>query len=196
MPSSSASRIAEPKRATPKVHFGALSPKSSQTLQRHRDDMNDMNETLSDIINHENISRRQDSRSLRDSRPRTRSSSDPPSSRLVPNHRGHTRPSASPNSSDDEDVVDLPSRFDSSGRPLDSQDRTLRRSRSSYGEFEYRPQHPGDLNMHGAWAAFPGHGDQGVARLAQTFGDLLEGQHGFLGALGHILQDGVLRQIA
>lgn len=190
MRSSSASSIAEPKRATSRVHFGALSPKSSQTLQRHRDEMN---ERSSDNIDHENISRHEDSRRPRDTRPRTRSSSDPPSSRLVPIHRDH---SPSPSSSDDEDVVDLPDRFDSTGRPLDPRDRTLRRPRSSYGEFEYRPQHPGDLSMRGAWAALPAQGDQEVARLAQTIGRFLEGQHGFLGALGHILQDDVLRQIA
>lgn len=97
------------------------------------------------------------------------------------------------NSSDDDNVVDLPDRFDSSGRPLDPRDRSLRRPRSSHGEFEYRPQHPGDLSMRGAWAAFQSGDEPGVARLTQTVSELLQGQRGFLGTLGHILQDAVER---
>ncbi|KAI1152000.1 hypothetical protein F4825DRAFT_476428 [Nemania diffusa] len=188
--SSSRSSITEQNRTTPKVHFGVLSPKSSQTLQRHREEKN---ETIADIVNDENALRRQDNRKLRDSYSRKRSSSDPPSSHRALERRDSRPRGFSVNSSDDDNVVDLPDRFDSSGRPLDPRDRSLRRPRSSHGEFEYRPQHPGDLSMRGAWAAFQSGDEPGVARLTQTVSELLQGQRGFLGTLGHILQDAVER---
>ncbi|KAI1128843.1 hypothetical protein F5Y10DRAFT_264729 [Nemania abortiva] len=185
-PPSSANSIAEPRRPTPKVHFGVLSPKSSRTLQRHHEETK---ETPPGAVNDENSIRHQDVRQSRDLHPRTRSSSDSPSFHRALSRRDHGSRGVSPNSLDDGDVVSLPDRFDSSGRPLDPRDRTLRRSRSSYGEFEYRPQYPGDLSMRGQWVAFPAGGDEGVARLTQTVGELLQGHQGFLGSLGHVLQD-------
>ncbi|KAI0908166.1 hypothetical protein F4823DRAFT_600376 [Ustulina deusta] len=177
-------------QTTPRVHFRALSPESSRILQRHR---RATKETPSDATDNVDISRHTENRRSRNSYPRTRSSSEPSSNRRAQNHRDRTRRSVSPNSSDDNDVVDLPDRFDSSGKPLDPRDRTLHRPRSSYGGFEYRPQYPGDLSMRGEWATFPIDEHLGAAQLAQTLGGLLQGQQGFLGTLGHMLQDGFRR---
>ncbi|RYC59494.1 hypothetical protein CHU98_g6716 [Xylaria longipes] len=192
-PSSSTSSSTETNRTTPKVHFRPLSPKSSRTLQRHREETN---ETPSHVTNDENAWRHnQDGKRSKDPYPGTRSSSEPASNRLALTHRVRRPRSVSPASSDDDDnVVDLPERFDSSGRPLDPRDRSsLRRSRPSYGEFEYQLQHPGDVSIRGAWAALPASGDPDVAQLVQTVGGLLQNHRGFLGALGHLLQDGLGR---
>ncbi|KAI0454350.1 hypothetical protein F5B21DRAFT_504451 [Xylaria acuta] len=191
--SSSTGSSTEMNRTTPKVHFRPLSPESSRTLQRHREETN---EDPSHVTDDENTSRHyQDSKRSKDPYPRTRSSSEPASNRLTLTHRDQRARSISPASSDDGDgIVDLPDRFDSSGRPLDPRERpSLHRSRSSYGEFEYRPQHPGDLSLRGAWAVLPARGDSDVAQLVQTVGGLLQNQRGFLGTLGHLLQDGLRR---
>ncbi|TRX92034.1 hypothetical protein FHL15_007131 [Xylaria flabelliformis] len=192
-PSSSTSSSTEINRATPKVQFRPLSPESSRTLQRHREETN---ESTTHATDDENASRHhRDSGRSKNPSPRTRSSSESAPNRLSLARRDRRLRGVSPVSSDDgDDVVNLPDRFDSSGRPLDSRDRpSLRRSRSSYGEFEYRPQHPGDLSLRGAWAALPSGGDPDVAQLVQTIGGLLQNQRGFLGTLGHLLQDGLGR---
>lgn len=191
--SSSTSSTTETNRNSPKVHFRPLSPESSRTLQRHRIETN---EIPSPAVNDENTSRHhQDSRRSKDPHPRTRSFSESASDRLALTRRDLHPRGISPHSSDeDDDVVDLPDRFDPSGRPLNPRDRpSLHRSRSSYSEFEYRPQHPGDLSLHGAWAAFSAGENPDVARLVQTVSGLLQNQRGFLGTLGHLLQDGLSR---
>ncbi|KAF2968388.1 hypothetical protein GQX73_g5185 [Xylaria multiplex] len=186
-----ASRSATTKQDGVRVHFGPLSPESSRTLQQHREGTD---ATPLGLTDDGYFSRHRDSRRPRDAHQNTRSSSDPPSNRLALSHQDRRPRGVSPNSSDDNDVVDLPDRFDSSGRPLDPRDRTLRRPRSSYGEFEYRPRYPGDVSMRGRWAAFQiGEEDQGAAQLVQTVGSLLSRQHGVLGTLGHLLEDGLRR---
>ncbi|KAJ2967805.1 hypothetical protein NUW58_g10360 [Xylaria curta] len=190
-PSSSASPATEPKQPAPKVQFRPLSPESTRTLQRHREETN---EALLDGADDESSIGNRGIRRSKDSYPKTRSLSESSFDRLALSRRDRGPRDASPHSSDDDgDVVDLPDRFDSSGRPLNPRDRPLHRRRSSYGEFEYRPRHPGDLSVRGQWATFPAVDDPEVARLAQTVGSLLQGQRGFLGTLGHLLQDGVRR---
>ncbi|KAI0528179.1 hypothetical protein F5B22DRAFT_641153 [Xylaria bambusicola] len=182
--SSSASSVAGHKRTAPKVHFRPLSPESSRVLQKHH---KTIRETTSDVADDADRSRHQDSKD--DPPPSKRSSSDPSSSRLALDHRDRRARNVSSDSSDDDDVVDLPERFDSSGRPLDPRNRSLRQSRRpSYGSFEYRPQHPGDLHMRGNWATLPSNEHLDAAQLAQTIGGLLQGQGGFLGTLGHLIE--------
>ncbi|KAI1750859.1 hypothetical protein F4782DRAFT_548421 [Xylaria castorea] len=191
--SSSTSSSTEMNRTTPKVHFRPLSPESSRTMERHREKTNEIPSHVTDDEN--NPRHPQDSRRSKDPSPRTRSSSESASNSLALTHRDRRLRGVSPTSSDDGDgIVNIPDRFDSSGRPLDSRDRpSLRRSRSSYGEFEYHPQHPGDLSLRGARAALPASGDPDMAQLVQTIGGLLQNQRGFLGTLGHLLQDGLGR---
>ncbi|KAJ3567813.1 hypothetical protein NPX13_g6641 [Xylaria arbuscula] len=180
---SSVSSVTESKRTGPKVHFRPLSPESSRVLQQRREVSKG---PTSDVTNTADSPKHEESRNLH---ARTRSSSEPSSSRRALTHRGRRPRSVSPNSSDDDDIVNLPDRFDPSGRPLDPRDRSLNRSRRpSYGGFEYRPQHPGDMHIRGEWAALPLEGID-TAQIAQTIGGLLQGQGGFLGTLGHLLQD-------
>ena len=192
--SSSVSSGTEQKRTAPKVHFRPLSPQSSRVLQQRREASREATSDVTDTADHH--TRHHDSR---DSRTRTRSSSEPSSSNRLALTRRDRRPrSASPNSSDDDDdVVNLPDRFDPSGRPLDPRDRSrsLHQShrRPSYGGFEYRPQYPGDVHVRGDWASFPIDGQLDTAVIAQTIGGLLQGQGGILGTLGHLLQDGARR---
>ncbi|KAI1823430.1 hypothetical protein F4861DRAFT_510197 [Xylaria intraflava] len=101
----------------------------------------------------------------------------------------HHKETTTTDVSDDGDVVDLPNRFDSSGRPLDPHLQTRHRPRSNHGEFEYRPQHPGDASMRGEWATFSVGENLDVVQFAQTIGGLLGRQRGLVGALGHMLQD-------
>ncbi|KAI1351003.1 hypothetical protein F5Y01DRAFT_325734 [Xylaria sp. FL0043] len=182
-PSSSTSSIAEQKRTSPRVHFRALSPQSSQALQQRREAAREIPDTTDDV----NDSSHEPSRRSRDSHARTRS--EPASNRLALDHRDRRRRSDSPTSSGDEEIINLPDRFDSSGRPLDPRDRTSRRPRARSGEFEYRPQYPGDLSMRGAWATIPIDEHLRLEDVAQTVSRLLQGQRGFLGTLGHLLED-------
>ncbi|KAI0421401.1 hypothetical protein F5X98DRAFT_370977 [Xylaria grammica] len=193
-PPSSSNSIPEQTRTTPKVHFRSLSPESSRNLRQYREETN---VTPSDPIDEgytsRDISRHQNNRWTGNRHTKTRSSSDPPSSRLALSHPDRRPRGVSPSLLGDNDIVDLPDRFNPSGEPIDPRDRTLRRPRSSYGEFEYQPQYPGDSSMHGEWAAFRIGEHPEAAQLAQTVAGLLRGQRGFLGALGHMLEDGLGR---
>ncbi|KAI0205842.1 hypothetical protein F4808DRAFT_470801 [Astrocystis sublimbata] len=186
-PSSSGSSQTERNKATPKVQFRPLSPESSKTLQRHREGAIERPLQIS-----------QDEGTPQDPEPRIRSLSlsGPASDYLATPRQDQSHGNTAPHPSDSgNDIVYLPERFDSSGRPLGARGRpSLDRSRSSYGEIEYRPQHPGDMDVRGAWAAMQADGDSDVAaQLMQTISGLLQNQQGFLGTLGNLLQDGVRR---
>lgn len=137
-----------------------------------------------------------DRKKLRHENARERSSSDPCSDRQISRYRDRRRHDVLSNTSNnDEDVVLLPDRFDSSGRPLDQQDQDLHRPRTSHGELEYLPQYPGDLSMHGLLAISSIDDPLDMVHFARTVGGLLQRQHGLIGILGHMLQDEFGRRI-
>ncbi|KAI1178111.1 hypothetical protein F4777DRAFT_143357 [Nemania sp. FL0916] len=89
--------MAKPKRPGPKVQFRALSPDSSRTLQQHHQQTNT---AISDKTDDEDSSSKHDGEGSRASRPRIRSSSDPPPNNLALSRRAHKRRSGSPSSLD------------------------------------------------------------------------------------------------
>jgi hypothetical protein len=90
-------------------------------------------------------------------------------------------------SESEEDIEELPDRFDSDGRPIDDRnpgDGPRWTSRS--GEFQRRPRRPGDWDVRGAWHV-GGTDDIQVDRLARSFTEALDGRRSWLGVIGEAL---------
>ncbi|KAI0017442.1 hypothetical protein F4780DRAFT_592996 [Xylariomycetidae sp. FL0641] len=161
-PKRSTSKTEPPKRSTSRVQFRPLSPESSQTLRRHREEHGgDRSATEAD-----------DEDDLLGLVPLRRNRRGSGSSGTRRRRRG-----------DQDDVEVLPDRFDDGGRPLDRRERGKTRG----GSFEIRPQRPGDLDVRGAWAAQSGD-ELDAQALARAVGSILEGREGLLGILGHALK--------
>lgn len=109
-----------------------------------------------------------------------RSDTDPSSDRSLTQRRGRRQDT---DLSSENDVEVLPDRFDTSGRPLGSDD--ARRWATRGGSFEYRPQERG-TQMQGAWGV-AGTDAELVNRMAESVGSLLEGKPGILGMLGSVI---------
>lgn len=121
---------------------------------------------------------------------RRRRSSDPTANRPVVRRRRHGR--AASMSESEEDVEELPDRFDSDGQPLDGRGHgNGQRWTSRSGEFERRPRRPGDWDVRGAWH-IGGTDDVQVDRLARHFTEALEGRRSWLGVIGEALGGGGL----
>lgn len=163
---------------SPKVKFIPLSPKSSQTLRRHRRQSGDR--AMINVDNtHEPSSPKQ---------PQTlRKRSDSDTSFNRPQYQRHKpRGDRSPHS-DDGEVEYLPDRFDSSGQPLEA-DRTLN-GIPRRGSFEYLPRDGNDWHIRGAWRTIGDPDPLSFSELAQTFGGLLQPRGGLVGMLGDVLRD-------
>jgi hypothetical protein len=90
----------------------------------------------------------------------------------------------------------LPDRFDSQGRPFSSRDRYLehhgrrgldQRIHARHGDFEYRPQRPGDWALRGGWRV-AGTDQELVERFSRRVTDVLDGRGGgWLGLLGDVV---------
>lgn len=89
-------------------------------------------------------------------------------------------------SSSDGTVEVLPNRFDRDGERLDGRSATHHRWSSRRGDFEYRPQHPGDWNVRGAWQAVATDGEM-IEQLMRNVTGVLEGKKSWIGALGDVL---------
>lgn len=75
----------------------------------------------------------------------------------------------------------LPDRFDSQGRPLGANGRSVPRWTSRQGTFERRPHSAGGWRMQGNWGV-AGTDDEEVERLAKDVRGALDG--GWVGVLG------------
>ncbi|KAI1459194.1 hypothetical protein F4805DRAFT_473520 [Annulohypoxylon moriforme] len=171
-------RSRSPSPSPKEVKFGPLSPKSSQTLRRHR-------RTLSRPLDEDAV----DEELARLTRPRNsrrRSGSEPNYDRPRVQRR-RRRGDQSP-ASDDGDIEYLPDRFDSSGRPLDNDESALS-GIPRQGSFEYLPRDDNDWHVRGAWRTLGNPDPALVSGLAQTFGGLLQPRGGFMGLLGSALKD-------
>lgn len=119
-----------------------------------------------------------------------RRSSDPTPHHPVARHHRHGR--ASSLSGSDDEVEDLPDRFDADGKPLGGRSRgDGPRWTSRSGEFQRRPQKPGDWDVKGAWHIGGTDGIQ-VEHLAKSFTEALDGKKSWLGVLGEALGGGGL----
>lgn len=106
----------------------------------------------------------------------------------------HNRPRSrgrSLDSDSDEQVEEIPARFDDQGSPLDGRSASHKRWRSLSGEFQSKPQRPGDWDVQGAWHV-GGTNQEAVERLALGVTNALEGRGSWMQVLGEVLGSGVL----
>lgn len=89
-----------------------------------------------------------------------------------------------------EDIEDLPDRFDADGRPLDGRSASNRRAWTTRsGEFARRPRREGDWDVRGAWQV-GGTDPEAVQRLVNGVTSALEGRQGLLRFIGDIFTGG------
>lgn len=181
MRSADAMSMAASTSATKSVTWGPLSPKSSFTLERHRQvHEQQLEESTTDSVEEgfePPVLSEAQLAALRPV-PLRRRSSDPTPNRPIA-RRGRT-------SEVDHDVEDLPDRFDDHGRPLDGRGLTSRGPRYQSGSFEYRPRNDdqGKWNVNGSWAA-TGTDNEVVHRLMGDVEGLVSGRKNW----GDVLQD-------
>ncbi|KAJ3472087.1 hypothetical protein NLG97_g11299 [Lecanicillium saksenae] len=168
----------KPPAAAKSVSFIPMSPKSSHTMEMHR-----RQQELA--ANHEASQDEYDSGSDQDTRvAHHRRSSDSTHDR--PQVRGRGLGSDS-----DEEVEDLPDRFDSQGRPLDRRSTSHDRWTSRSGDFRRQPQRPGDWDIRGAWHV-GGTDNAAVERLANGVTNALDGRGSWMHVIGEVLGGGAL----
>ncbi|OAA58936.1 hypothetical protein SPI_06138 [Niveomyces insectorum RCEF 264] len=201
----------EPGTQSKAVDFAPLSPQSSRTLQKHRNqtreqqpkpDTNDSSgRSLSPPANNAN-GRTDDSRSIVPYANRRSRHSSEPRYRRSDGLQLRLKPNASTTtSSEDEDVTEvLPDRFDSEGRPLDRRGQPIyhkARSRSSpltsrRGDFEYDSSRNNGWHVRGQWGV-AGTNAATVERMAENMRGVIDGlgrgrPSGILGAIGGLLE--------
>ncbi|RYP20021.1 hypothetical protein DL766_008296 [Monosporascus sp. MC13-8B] len=176
---------------SPRVKFVPLSPQSSQTLRRHREEASTERENQS--TRKPSLPEQPDNQlappKRRPGYTRRRSDSDPLSDRPATYH--HRRRRRGDESSADSDVEVLPDRFDEAGRPLGGGGGAdpLRRWSSRRGNFEYRPRDPHDhgWDVGGAWSV-GGTDAEVVDQIARSIGDVLEGRKSWMSFVGNVLK--------
>lgn len=171
--------------------FIPLSPKSSQTMNRHLRSQIEVTESEVGSEGEERAPEEEQGR-IAAGRPQLhrRRSSDPTANRPVVRRQRHGR-SASRSDSEG-DVEELPDRFDSHGIPLDGRPASGQppwTSRS--GEFQRRPRRHSDWGVKGAWHVSGTDGIQ-VDRLARSVTEALDGRKSWLGVIGEALGGGGL----
>ncbi|RYP80634.1 hypothetical protein DL769_002379 [Monosporascus sp. CRB-8-3] len=190
------SRSPSPEPPTsPRVKFVPLSPQSSQTLRRHREEAGTELENQSTRMPSPPPEWLDNQLTLPKRRPeytRRRSDSDPSSDRPATYHRRRRR--RGDESSADSDVEVLPDRFDEAGRPLGGGADPLRRWSSRRGEFEYRPRDPhrNGWDVRGAWGV-GGTDTEVVDQIAHGIGDVLEGRKNWTSLVGTVLKGALPR---
>ncbi|KAK2680829.1 hypothetical protein RAB80_002622 [Fusarium oxysporum f. sp. vasinfectum] len=142
------------------VVFGPLSPKSSMTMRRHREET---------AAKEEKERQEQEAHDLLQglvpARPRSKST---PPAMEMDDYFGQRRRHRDDDSSSDEPVEELPDRFD------------------RQGDFQYKPRHRDDWDIKGAWQV-AGTDSQAVDQLVRGVTGALEGKGGWLGLIGNIL---------
>ncbi|KLO94587.1 uncharacterized protein Y057_8723 [Fusarium fujikuroi] len=160
------------------VVFGPLSPKSSMTMRRHREETAAKEEKerqeqeAHDILH-----------GLVHARPRSKST---PPAMEMDDYFGRRRRHQDDDSSSDESIEELPDRFDRQGRPLDGRSSRRRGWTRRQGDFQYKPRHRDDWDIKGAWQV-AGTDSQAVDQLVRGVTGALEGKSGWLGLIGNIL---------
>lgn len=162
--------------ATKSVTWGPLSPKSSVTLERHRQAHVAEEAQAAAILQEPPSLSEAQLASLRPV-PFRRRSSDPTANRPVIPRRSIAQ---------EEDIEDLPDRFDSQGRPLDGHGPSSSRSHYRSGSFEVRPQRPGDWDVRGSWA-MAGNDDEAVQKLMGDVQGIITGQKRWTDLLQDVL---------
>lgn len=169
--------------ASKSVGFIPLSPKSSKTMRRHQ--LSQIEVTESEVEPNESEAPRKYDGVPERPQVRRRRSSDPTADRPLTRRRRRGQPSI--DSESEEDVEELPERFDTQGRPLDGRDRgDGPRWTSRGGDFHRRPRKPGDADIRGSWHVG---GTDGIAvdKLARSFTEALDGRKSWMGVLGEAL---------
>lgn len=161
----------KPPTAAKSVSFIPMSPKSSETMEMHRRQQ-ELSASGQASPDHDYES----DEDWRVARPRRSSDTT------------HDRPRVP---ASDEDVEDLPDRFDSHGVPLDRRSASHHRWTSRSGAFHRQPQAPGDWNVRGAWHV-GGTNNEAVERLAHGVTDALEGRGSWMNVIGEVLGGGAL----
>ncbi|EGX92309.1 hypothetical protein CCM_03681 [Cordyceps militaris CM01] len=168
-----------PEAAAKSVSFIPMSPKSTRTMEMHRRQQELAGD--GDISTHEDgISANDPDRSVARQRPLSDITHNRPRSR-----------GRSLDSDSDEQVEEIPARFDDQGSPLDGRSASHKRWRSLSGEFQSKPQRPGDWDVQGAWHV-GGTNQEAVERLALGVTNALEGRGSWMQVLGEVLGSGVL----
>jgi hypothetical protein len=104
-----------------------------------------------------------------------------------PRQRGGLRS----DSDSEEEVEQLPDRFDSHGRPLDGRTSSADRWTNRSGEFRREPRRQGDWDVRGAWHV-GGTDNEAVERIAHGVTNALEGRGSWMGVIGEVLGGGLL----
>ena len=174
-PSSTTSEIEPPDTPqTKSVVFIPLSPKSSATLRRHREE-----HTKSDT---EDVAGDSDDGKNNNSKA------------AEPNHPPRRRRASDTEDDEEEEVIEmLPDRFDAQGRPLDGPASSRSSSHRRGGEFEYRsPRGAEGTNVRGAWGV-AGTDAETVERIVRDVTGVLEGRGSWMGLIGGILSGSLLK---
>ncbi|EWG40878.1 hypothetical protein FVEG_03120 [Fusarium verticillioides 7600] len=160
------------------VVFGPLSPKSSMTMRRHREET---------AAKEEKERQEQEAHDLLQglvpTRPRSKST---PPAMEMDDYFGRRHRYRDDDSSSDESVEELPDRFDRQGRPLDGRSSRSRSWTRRQGDFQYKPRHRDDWDIKGAWQV-AGTDSQAVDQIVRGVTGALEGKSGWLGLIGNIL---------
>ncbi|KAI6784041.1 uncharacterized protein J7T54_004587 [Emericellopsis cladophorae] len=90
-------------------------------------------------------------------------------------------------------IEELPDRFHRDGQPISTRSQTIPQAplTTRSGEFERRPQRPGDWDVRGSWQV-GGTDPVVVERMVRSFTDALDGKRGWMGVLGDVLESGLL----
>ncbi|KAG5977285.1 hypothetical protein E4U55_006904 [Claviceps digitariae] len=187
----------DPPMTSKSVTFIPLSPKSSQTMERHRREHVEALEGDGrrpddevdpwDIEHHKHASN--DGETRLDFH-RRRRPSDPTSSLPLVQRKGFSRDDSASNS-EGEEIEDLPARFDFLGRPLDGRTASQGRRTTRRGTFHRQHQRPGDWDVAGAWQ-ISGTDGEAVERLFKNVTSALEGHRSWMSVLGDVLGSGLL----
>ncbi|UNI21216.1 hypothetical protein JDV02_007226 [Purpureocillium takamizusanense] len=179
-----ASSPRDPPTASKSVSFIPLSPKSSKTMERHKKGQAASADASSDDADEHDADDGDEETTARPSL-RRRRSSDPSSDRPIV-RRGHGRDADA-----DNDVEDLPDRFDSQGRPLNGRSATHARWTTRQGTFERPAQRPGGWDVRGAWQV-SGTEQEAVDRLVRNVTGALGGQRSWMSVIGEVIGGGLL----
>ncbi|KAG5992033.1 hypothetical protein E4U52_003112 [Claviceps spartinae] len=174
----------DPNTASKSVVFIPLSPKSAQTMERHRRAQAEASEEDTTRPQKNWDDEHDDySNDNRDGR------SDPRFSRLLTRRHKYSQDDSA--STSGEETEDLPDRFDDLGRPLDARHSSQNRGATRKGTFHRERQRPGSWDVQGAWQV-SGTDGEAIDRLMEKVTSALEGQGSWMGVLGDVLGSGLL----
>ncbi|PTB41101.1 hypothetical protein M441DRAFT_80518 [Trichoderma asperellum CBS 433.97] len=174
------------------VSFGPLSPTSTITMKRHKKEHELRSESDSSESEGRSSDTRRENQFNRSNRHR-RQSSDTTHDRS-PN-RGHEGRHRRHHYSDsDDEVENLPDRFDSHGRPLDGGRHGRSRLTTRSGEFHRLADRPGGLSIHGGWQ-LAGTDPEQIQKIVSGVTGALQGRRSWVSVVGDVLGGDLLGQL-